>query len=437
LNVNGGLAAIDTQGISCKEDAMMTRHENVDPKQPPFFIRRPALGVITMLAMLFFTATMLNCAGHQQGSPLHDRLLSSDERTKQSAFKEFDSLKPASKRQFKYLDIMKSMLHDADPNNQVLAADAVGHMGPDAEELVPDLVQLLTVSNETVRSHAGKSLTDLGVVAVPSLILALKQPEPAMRVAAADTLGNIGPAAKEAIPDLATMLGDEDHEISRHAASALGHIGPAAVPELIEVARWRSRYTTDMASTAFASLKADDATVRGLVQLMGNVKEDPGVRAFAAKALGYMPEKALSVQPEIIRAMGDENNDVRTSARWALGQIGPKAIPALKEALKDSNPRIRSGAAFALGSIGPAAEEAVPDLLRVMKDDDRTVRIDAILAIGKTQVTSYAVVRALIQVLDTDKDEVVRLDAVRVLSKMESSEAEEAVSKFNKSNVPK
>jgi len=191
-----------------------------------------------------------------------------------------------------------------------------------------------------------------------------------------------------------------------------------------------------MASTAFANLKADAATVRELVQLMGNVKEDPAVRAFAAKALGYMPEKAQSVQSEIIRAMGDENNDLRTAARWALGQIGPKAIPALKEAMKDSNPRIRSGAAFALGSMGPAAEEAVPDLLRVMKDDDRTVRIDAILAIGNTRVTSDAVVRALIQVMETDKDEVVRLDAVRVLNKIETSEAKEAVNKYNKSNIP-
>ena len=77
---------------------MMTRNEHMDLKQPPFFIRRPALGVITMLAMLFFTATMLNCAG-QQG-PLRDRLLSSDERTKRSAFKEFDSLNPAAKRQY-------------------------------------------------------------------------------------------------------------------------------------------------------------------------------------------------------------------------------------------------------------------------------------------------------------------------------------------------
>jgi HEAT repeat protein len=413
---------------------MMTRNEHVDLKQPPFFIRRPALGVLAMLAMLFFTATMLNCAG-QQG-PLRERLISSDERTKRSAFKEFDSLNPAAKRHYQYLEIMKSMLHDADPNNQVLAADALGHMGPAAEDAVPDLVQLLSVSNETVRSHAGKALADLGVVAVPSLILALKQPEPAVRVAAAETLGNIGPAAKEAIPALATLLGDEDQEVSRYAASALGRIGPAAVPELIEVARWRGRYTTDMASTAFANLKADAATVRELVQWMGNVKEDPAVRAFAAKALGYMPEKARGEMPELIRALGDENNDVRIAARWALGQTGPKGIPALREALKNDNPRILSGAAFALGSMGPAAEEAVPDLLRVMKDDDRTVRIDAILAIGKTQVTSDAVVRTLIQVLDTDKDEVVRLDAVRVLSKIETSEANEAVMRYNNKNTP-
>jgi HEAT repeat protein len=166
--------------------------------------------------------------------------------------------------------------------------------------------------------------------------------------------------------------------------------------------------------------------------LMGNVKEEPGVRAFAAKALGNMPEKARGEMPELIRVLGDENNDVRTAARWALGQTGPKGIPALREALKNNNPRVRSGAAFALGSMGTAAEDAVPDLLLAMKDEDRTVRIDAILAIGKTRVTSDAVVRALNQVLETDKDEVVRLDAVRVLSKIDTSEAKEALIRYNK-----
>jgi HEAT repeat protein len=407
----------------------MMIHENRDVQHARYSIRRSVVRIGITVAALFLAANMLHCASSQQG-PLRERMISPDARTKESAFKEFDSLSPAAKRQ--YLEIMRSMLQESDPNNQVLAADALGRMGPAAEEAVPDLVQVLNVRNDTVRSRAGKALADIGEVAVPSLISALKQQEPSVRIAAADTLGNIGPAAKEAVPALATLLGDEDQEVSRHAASALGRIGPAAVPELIEVARWRGRHATDMASTAFADLKADAATVRELVKLMGNVKEDPAVRAFAAKALGNMPDKARGEMPELIRLLGDENNDVRTAARWALGQTGPKGIPALREALKNGNPRVRSGAAFALGSMGPAAEEAVPDLLHAMKDEDRTVRIDAILAIGKTKVASDAVVRALNQVLETDKDEVVRLDAVRVLSKIDTSEAEEALNRYNK-----
>jgi len=411
---------------------MITRNENRDLKQPPFFIRRPALGVITAVAVLFFIATLLQCAGPQ--GPLRERMTSPDVRTKQSAFKEFDARSPAVKRQ--YLEIMKSLLQEGDPTSQVLAADALGRMGPDAEEAVPDLVQLIHAKNENVRFHATKALVDIGEVAVPSLVSALKKQEPAVRVAAVDVLGNIGPAAKEAVHDLATLLGDENQDVSRHAASALGRIGPAAVPELIEVARWRGRYATDMASTAFANLKADDATVRELVKLMGNVKEDPAVRAFAAKALGYMPEKARGEMPGLIQILGDENNEVRTAARWALGQTGPQGIPALREALKNGNPRIRAGAASALGSMDPAAEEAVPDLLSALKDEDRTVRLDAVLALGKTRVTSDTVVRALDQVLQEDKDEVVRLDAVRVLNKIDTPEAKEAVSRYHKKISP-
>ena len=400
---------------------------NKDGKQSRYRIRCSVLRIGIMVAAIVFMANVLNCAG-QQG-PLRDRLLSTDAGTRRSAFREFDSLSTASK--LKYVEIMKTMLSDADSRNQVLAADALGRMGPAAEEAVPDLVQLLTVENEDVRSHASNALAGIGEVAVPSLISALKQPEPAMRTAATDVLGAIGPAAKEAIPALANLLGDQEQEVSRHAALALGRIGPAAVPELIEVARWRGRYATDMASTAFATLKADTATVRELVKLMGNIKEDPAVRAFAAKALGNMPDKARGQMPELIRLLGDENNDVRSAARWALGQTGPKGIPALREALKNSDPRVRAGAAFAIGSVGLAAEEAVPDLLRAMKDEDRTVRIDAVLAVGKTQVTSDTVVKSLIQVMETDKDEVVRLDAMRVLSKMNSSEAREALVRYN------
>ncbi len=413
---------------------MMTRKENMDLKQPLFYIRRPALRVIILLAMLFFMATILHCAG-QQG-PLRERLLSSDEQTKQSAFKEFDALKSESQKT--YLEILENMLTDKDPENKLLAVEALGHMGPAAEEAVPDLVRVLSGANEDLHSHAAKALAEIGPGAVPLLIKALNHHESAVRLGAADALGHMGPRAKEAIPALAAMLSDPDRAISEHAASALGRIGPAAVPELIRVARRGDRYATDLAATAFSqvNLKTDTCIVRELARMLGDVNEEPGVRGFAAKALGNMHENAQPAQSEIIRALGDENNDVRTAARWALGPIGPKAIPALREALKDGNPRIRAGAAFALGAMGPAAEDTVPALVQTMKDQDRTVRIDAILAIGKTRATSPAVVQALIQVLEKDEDEVVRLDAARVLNKMDTTEAKEAVIRYNKKNSP-
>jgi len=43
-------------------------------------------------------------------------------------------------------------------------------------------------------------------------------------------LGEVGPAAKEAIPALAKALADPDAEITRLAASALTHLGKEAVP---------------------------------------------------------------------------------------------------------------------------------------------------------------------------------------------------------------
>jgi hypothetical protein len=141
----------------------------MDLKQPPFFIRRPALGVITMLVMLFFVTATLHCAG-QQGS-LRDRLLSSDERTKRSAFKEFDSLNAESKK--KYLELMKNMLTDKNPENRLLAAEALGHMGPAAEDAIPDLLQVLNGENEALRSRAITALGEIGPVAVPSLISVL------------------------------------------------------------------------------------------------------------------------------------------------------------------------------------------------------------------------------------------------------------------------
>jgi HEAT repeat protein len=64
----------------------------------------------------------------------------------------------------------------------------------------------------------------------------LKSPEVDVRRAAARALGEIGPGAKDAVPDLVEALNDADMDLI--AVWALGKIGPAAIAAVPAMRRW-------------------------------------------------------------------------------------------------------------------------------------------------------------------------------------------------------
>ncbi len=382
------------------------------------------------LAMLVALVGLLGCAG---GSKLlSERLISPNDRTKRAAFAEMNGLEIGSRE--KYLYIVRNTLRDSNPDNRLLAVDSLGRMGPAAEVAIPDVIRLLGDEHDALRLRAEKTLAEIGSASVPHLIAALDHRSSMIRCSAADTLGIMGAKAEEAVPTLAGMLGDQDYNVSRHAASALGHIGPASVPAIIHSVRGGSGQLLEGALTSFSFLKADENIIQELVPLMRDQSENPAVRGFAAKALGKMQEKARGAIPDLAYAIGDKNNDVRSAAEWALVQMGAAAIPVLKEMCTDGNPLIRTSAVRAIGRMGPAAENAVPVLMQIMTDEDRVVRIESILALEKVQTSSRSAVKALIRIMDEDADDFVRLSAVRVLNKIGTDDAKEAVNRFNKKN---
>jgi hypothetical protein len=89
-------------------------------------------------------------------------------------------------------------LTDKDWGERWWAAEAIAEIGPPAKEVVPDLIK------------------------------ALKDPEHFVRGAAARALGSIGPAAVEAVPALAAMLEDPSYVTTPHALKALRLIGPVS-----------------------------------------------------------------------------------------------------------------------------------------------------------------------------------------------------------------
>lgn len=145
----------------------------------------------------------------------------------------------------------------------------------------------------------------------------------------------LGPAAKEAVPELIRIYNQHISDFSQSdTAMALGMIGPAsadAVPSLLS--NMASTNTMARGQTIFA-LGAIHAKPELVVPLLTKNLADPDVqsRRSAANALMMFRGEAKSAVPAIIGLLQDPDRFVRTSAGFALRAIDPQV--AAKEGVK-------------------------------------------------------------------------------------------------------
>jgi hypothetical protein len=179
--------------------------------------------------------------------------------------------------------------------------------------------------------------------AIPTLILSLKDQNELVRVWAVEALGNIGPDANAAVPQLIEGLQNtKDRSAHWAIALALGGIGPAAkeaVPSLVKALQ----------------------------------EKDDSLRESVVIALGRIGPDAKAAVPALIAVAKDKRNTGRRHAIEALGKIGPEAraaMPVLIEALAAPEPYLafHGTVAKALGGIGPGAKAAVPALAAIARD---------------------------------------------------------------------
>jgi hypothetical protein len=92
-------------------------------------------------------------------------------------------------------DLVKN-LKSKDPATQLAAVTALADLGPKAKEAIPDLVNLLKVKNEDLRLNSSIALGKIGKAAVADLVKALRDKDPDTRYYAVWALGWIGPDAR-------------------------------------------------------------------------------------------------------------------------------------------------------------------------------------------------------------------------------------------------
>ncbi len=200
----------------------------------------------------------------------------------------------------------------------------------------------------------------LSVAATPHdvgrVLRLLRDPHPAVQVAAATTLERLGSsvlvsAALEQLPFLGPT-------VQAYYASVLKRARPAVLRHLQQLFR-----------------RLDDPRLPRIIEFAGRLEEpvlrepfttlathpEAEVRTQVARALGKFPH------PESVAALGylvqDEAWPVRAQAARSLGMItDPATLPALREALRDPEWWVRLRAGLALTRFGAAGRNALLEI---------------------------------------------------------------------------
>ncbi len=316
---------------------------------------------------------------------------------------------------------------------EVMAAGAaLAELGPHARPAVPALREARKSANEFVRGDIDRALRAAGedvdnllgdtikdatapkarrVEALNKLALqekvgdgdlaalkvALKDPEPEVRAAAAAAAGELGPKARATVPALLALLGDTE----------------------IDQARARTRVgEVDVVATALARMR-DDA-LPGLLDVFKDRAAKPVVRWDAVKATGLMGRRARSALPQLEAGMGDDRLLIAVESAYAYVRAGgdpAKAVPVLKVGLKHDSPFAVWRTAYTVERLGPKVKDLVPQLVPLLEHKEREIRITAAHALSTMGPAAAPGVPGIARLLKTD-DRRQRLQAAEALSRL-------------------
>ncbi|WP_214019805.1 HEAT repeat domain-containing protein [Methanoculleus sp.] len=224
-------------------------------------------------------------------------------------------------------------LENAGPASRLRMAEALASAGVSS---VPLLLALINRASPALQASMARAIAGTDESIFEALLSALHHEQPAIRSAAVIALRAMG---RKAIPLLVEALRDRDRSVRREAAGALSalHWAPDDLTEKV----WFYFLLEDWAELA----KLQGAAVPALLKALGS--KEPRIRSESARTLGKIRD-ARAI-PALIRAVEDPQADVRVRAAEALGEMGSdRAKPALAGALNDPCHPVRMEAAWAL-----------------------------------------------------------------------------------------
>ena len=174
------------------------------------------------------------------------------------------------------IDDMMHELNSDDPGVVLNATYSLGRLGKRA---VPALMDILLGQDEALRERVPAALSAAGRYAVDPLVHALTHSDDWVRATAADTLGDIGLPALDALPAIRNALSDRDDWVRHNATRALTIWSKAAEiarDDLLTALKDQEPFVGFNALTALEHMNCvDDAQVLPLLKANAKPRAQP------------------------------------------------------------------------------------------------------------------------------------------------------------------
>lgn len=202
------------------------------------------------------------------------------------------------------------------------AARALGVIGPEAAEAVPDLIVALTDPEPGIRWAAARALSGMGSNAIVFLAEAADSTNSDTRHSAIYALGEAGTNAIGAVVPLIRCTRDTNESIRASAFYSLNRIGRTAMPVTVDMAATNA--DLDLKGAAFRSLVVMvPGPSRVPYSILGSSTNNPTIRRMAIWSLGRSQITNENAMTLYNSALNDEDESVRTMAQGELARIRP------------------------------------------------------------------------------------------------------------------
>ena len=153
--------------------------------------------------------------------------------------------------------------------------------------------------------------------------------------------------------------------------------------------------------------------------MIASLKPDQQLTAWVTQVFLRMRPEAL---PILLEVMESSEGHVRSQIALVLGSFRPfseNIVQALRTGLHDHNENVRLSAMFSLGAVGPEAKGSVPELVEIVLMSNGLVQQVGIQTLGMIGPDAEAALTNLLQ----DRDEQVRLAAAEAFKRIQDGSA--------------